>query len=112
MEILGTGRVWLGRRDRALLLLAVQTGLRVSELTGHTNGDAHLGAGPHVAATARAERPRDPLTRQTVQVLRTWLADRGGEPGQPLFAIRAGRALSRDIVERLVAEHACTPAAT
>ena len=36
---------WLGRRDRALLLVAVQTGLRVSELTGLTAGDVHLGPG-------------------------------------------------------------------
>ena len=83
-EILGTGRAWLGRRDHALLLLAVQTGQRVSELTGLTSGDAHLGAGAHVRChgKGREDRPT-PLTRQTVQVLRTWLAERGGEPGQP-----------------------------
>ena len=38
-----------GRRDHALLLLAVQTGLRASELTGLTCGDIHLGTGAHVA---------------------------------------------------------------
>jgi integrase/recombinase XerD len=111
--MLGTGRAWLGRRDHALLLLAVQTELRVSELTGHTNGDAHLGAGPHVRCHGKGREDRaTPLTRQTIQALRTWLAERGGEPGQPLLATRAGRALSRDRVERLVAKHASTAAAT
>ena len=104
---------WLGRRDHALLLLAVQTGLRVSELTGLTSSDAHLGAGAHVRCHGKGRKDRaTPLTRQTVQVLRTWLAERGGEPGQPLFPTRAGRALSRDTVQRLVAKHASTAEAT
>jgi hypothetical protein len=59
-EILGTERAWLGRRDHALLMLAVQTGLRVSELTGHTTGDAHLGAPARPLPRQRPKRPRDP----------------------------------------------------
>ncbi len=103
---------WLGRRDHALLLLAVQTGLRVSELTGLTSGDVHLGTGPHVRCHGKGRKDHaTPLTRQTVLVLRTWLAERGGEPGQPLFPTRTGHCLSRDTVERLVAKHASTAAA-
>ena len=104
---------WLARRDRALLLVAVQTGLRVSELTGLTAGDVHLGPGAHVRCHGKGRKDRaTPLTRQTVAVLRQWLAERGGEPADPLFPARAGRRLSRDAVERLVAKHATAAAAT
>jgi len=102
---------WLARRDHALLLVAVQTGLRVSELTGLTTGDVHLGPGPHVRCHGKGRKDRaTPLTRQTVTVLRAWLAERGGGPGDPLFATRAGQPLSRDAVERLVARHAAAAA--
>jgi integrase/recombinase XerD len=103
---------WLARRDHALLLVAVQTGLRVSELTGLTAGDVHLGPGPHVRCHGKGRKDRaTPLTRQTVAVLRAWLAERGSGPGDPLFPARAGHRLSRDAVERLVARHAGAAAA-
>jgi len=102
---------WLGRRDHAILLLAVQTGLRVSELTGVACDDIHLGPGAHVRCHGKGRKDRaTPLTRQTAGVLQGWLAERGAEPGQPLFPTRAGRALSRDAVERLVAKHAAAAA--
>jgi len=70
-----TGR-WIGRRDHALLLLAVQTGLRVSELTGLRCADVHLGRGPHVHCTGKGRKQRcTPLTGQTVAALHAWLAD-------------------------------------
>lgn len=97
----------LGRRDHALLLLATQTGLRVSELTGLKVQDIHLGAGPHVRCHGKGRKDRiTPLTKQTVAVLRVWLTERNGEPDQPLFTTRTGTPLSRDAVERLVAKHA------
>ena len=65
---------WHGRRDHALLLLAVQTGLRVSELTSLARQDAHLGTGPHVRCHGKGRKDRaTPLTSQTVKVIRTWL---------------------------------------
>ena len=98
---------WLGRRDHALLLLACQTGLRVSELTSLTHADLHLGAGAHVRCHGKGRKDRaTPLTRQTVTVLRGWLAETHGEPGDPLFPTRAGRRLSRDAVGKLVVKHA------
>lgn len=104
---------WLGRRDHALLLLAAQTGLRVSELTGLTCGDIHLGAGTHVRCHGKGRKDRaTPLTSQTAKVLRVWLAERNGEPSNPLFPTRAGRPLSRDAVEHLVAKHATTAASS
>ena len=102
---------WHGRRDHALLLLAVQTGLRVSELTGLASQDAHLGAGPHVRCHGKGRKDRaTPLTSQVVKTLRTWLAELSPTPGDPLFPTRTGGQLSRDAVERLVTKHATTAA--
>jgi site-specific recombinase XerD len=103
---------WAGRRDHALILLAAQTGLRVSELTGLTIGDIHLGAGAHVSCTGKGRKQRiTPLTTGTVTVLRAWLAERGGQPGQALFPARTGGRLSRDAVEHRLAKHTATAAA-
>jgi integrase/recombinase XerD len=102
---------WHGRRDHALLLLAVQTGLRVSELTALAVQDAHLGAGPHVRCHGKGRKDRaTPLTSQVVRTLRTWLAELGPGPGTPLFPTRAGSRLSRDAVGRLVTKHASAAA--
>jgi site-specific recombinase XerD len=102
---------WHGRRDHALLLLAVQTGLRVSELTALTRQDTHLGTGPHVRCHGKGRKDRaTPLTSQTLKVLRTWLAELGPAPDGPLFPTRAGGRLSRDAVELLVTKHAAAAA--
>ena len=103
---------WHGRRDRALLLLDVQTGLRVSELTGLKRQDIHLGTGPHVRCHGKGRKDRaTPLTTQTVKVMRTWLAELSPDPAGPLFPTQPGGPLSRDAVERLVARHAAATAA-
>jgi site-specific recombinase XerD len=98
---------WAGRRDHALILLAAQAGLRVSELTGLTTADIHLGTGAHVSCYGKGRKERiTPLTRGTITVLRAWLSERGGQPGQPLFPNRTGGRLSRDAVERRLTKHA------
>ena len=103
---------WAGRRDHALILLAAQTGLRISELTGLTIADVHLGAGAHVSCTGKGRKQRiTPLTTGTVTVLRSWLAERGGQQDQPLFPGRTGSRLSRDAIERRLAKHTATAAA-
>jgi len=97
----------LGRRDHALLLVACQTGLRVSELIGLTRGDVVLGTGAHVRCHGKGRKDRaTPLTSQTVAALRVWLAEQDGGPDDPLFATRNGGPLSRDAVAKLVAKHA------
>jgi integrase/recombinase XerD len=97
---------WHGRRDHALLLVAVQTGPRVSEITGLARQDAHPGTGPHVRCHGKGRKDRaTPLTAQTVKVLRTWLAEPGPAPRGPLFPTRSGRRTSRDAVEKLAARH-------
>jgi integrase/recombinase XerD len=104
---------WHGRRDHALLLLDVQTGLRVSELTGLKRQDIHLGTGRHVRCHGKGRKDRaTPLTTQTVKVMRTWLAELSLDPAGPLFPTQPGGPLSRDAVERLVAKHAATAADT
>jgi integrase/recombinase XerD len=102
---------WHGRRDHALLALACQTGLRVSELTALTRSDVHTGEGAHVRCHGKGRKQRHtPLTRQTVTILTVWNAERKGRGDQPLFPTRSGTALSRDAIARLVAKHAATAA--
>ncbi len=101
----GTGS-WHGRRDYALLALAAQTGLRVSELTGLHVNDVHLGSGPHVYCRGKGRRDRcTPLTPSTVRTLAAWLRERRGQPDDPLFPTRAGKPLSRDAVARLLTKY-------
>jgi len=100
---------WAGRRDHAMLVLAAQTGLRISELTGLTVADIHLGAGAYVHCVGKGRKERaTPLTRLTVRVLRAWLTERGGQPGDPLFPTITGTRLSHDAVERRLARHLAT----
>jgi integrase/recombinase XerD len=98
---------WTGRRDHALLLVAVQTRLRASELTGLNCGDVYLDAGPRLRCRGNLRKQRaTPLTRATTRELRLWLDERAGQPDQPLFPTRQGRRLSRDALERRLAKHA------
>ena len=100
---------WTGRRDHALLVLAAQTGLRISELTGLTIADINLGAGPYVHCLGKGRKERaTPLTRLTVRVLRVWLTERGGAPPDPLFPTITGTSMSRDAVEHRLARHVAT----
>ena len=90
---------WTGRRDHALLDVAAQTGLRVSELTGLRNRDVELGTGAHIRCTGKGRKQRcTPLARPTVAVLRAWMQERRGEPGDPLFPARRGTPLTRSAV--------------
>jgi site-specific recombinase XerD len=103
---------WTGRRDHALLLLAAQTGLRISELIGLTPADLHLGAGAHVACHGKGRKTRiTPLTTATVTVLRDWLGEQRGKPGISLFPTRRGKPLSRDAIERRISHYATKAAA-
>lgn len=95
-----------GRRDHALLLLAVQTGLRISELTGLTRADVHLGAGAHVACHGKGRKDRiTPLTSGTIAALRHWLSEHDGGRDMPLFPTRRDTKLSRDAVEHRLAHY-------
>ena len=98
---------WLGRRDRTLLLLTVQTGLRVSELIGLCCQDVVLGHGAHVRCLGKARKARcTPLREDTVKALSAWLDERRGQPADPLFPNRGGGPLSHDSIEHLVGKYA------
>lgn len=100
---------WLGRRDHALLVVAIQTGLRVSELCGLRRGDVVLGVGAHVRCFGKGRKERcTPLTRHTVSVLRVWINELGHSADQPLFPTRRGGPLDPDSVGDLVDRHVAT----
>lgn len=98
---------WFGRRDHTLLLLALQTGLRVSELINLTCDDVVLGTGAHVRCMGKGRRERStPLRKDCVAALRNWLAESTHGQSRPLFASNRGDRLSRDAVERIVRKYA------
>ena len=123
---------WTGRRDRTLLMVAIQTGLRVSELIGLRGQDVVLGAGAHVRCQGKGRKQRcTPLRqdassmlnvvlgagahvrcqgkgRKQVSMLKVWLAELKPSSSEPLFPSIRGGPLSRDAVERLVAKHTAT----
>jgi len=96
-----------GRRDHAMIALALQCGLRVSELTALNVGDVHLGTGAHISCTGKGRKQRcTPLTRGTVTVLGAWIAEQAEAPvAAPLFATSTGARLSRDAVARRVTKY-------
>ena len=97
-----------GRRDHALLLLAVQTGLRVSELASLRRQDLNLGAG-WVRCEGKGRKERcTPLSRAARQVLRVWLRELSGDSTGPLFPSRNGGHLTRSAIWRLVVKHTAT----
>ncbi len=104
---------WLGRRDHALLLVMIQTGVRVSELVGLRVRDVHLGTGAHIRVTGKGRKKRaTTLTGETVAILRAWLKERSGQPDEPLFPTRQGRPLSRYTIGVAVAKHTATAASS
>jgi integrase/recombinase XerD len=95
-----------GRRDHALILLAVQTGLRLSEITGLCRRNVCLATGAHVRVVGKGRKERStPLTKSTVDVLRNWM--REIEPGEDavLFPSARGNRLSADGVQYLLTKH-------
>ncbi len=100
---------WIGRRDHALLLLALQTGLRVSELVGLRCEDLVIGPSAHVHCRGKGRKERcTPLRRDAVRVLRAWMHEGRGRPESPLLPSVRGTPLSRDAVAYLIARHSAT----
>jgi len=97
---------WLGRRDHAFLLTAVQTGLRLSEMTSLRHEDISMGTGAHVHCRGKGRKERcTPLTKPTVSVLKAWMREQGREDSKTLFpSVRGGR-LSAVGVQHMVARH-------
>ena len=102
---------WIGCRDRTLLLVALQTGLRVSELIGLKREDIVLGPGAHVRCVGKGRKHRcTPLRRDAAVALEQWVRTHPGSPDDPAFPAIRGGSLSRDAIERLVARYAAAAA--
>ncbi len=100
---------WIGRRDYVLLLVATQTGLRNSELTGLRHQDVALEPGPHVRCVGKGRKARaTPLRPDVATALKDWLAHQSGAPVAPVFPSLRGTRLSADALQRLVAKHVAT----
>jgi integrase/recombinase XerD len=97
---------WLGRRDHAFLITAVQTGLRLSEMTALRHEDVLFGAGAHVRCRGKGRKERcTPLAKPTVAVLQGWIREQGREDSKTLFPSSRGGPLSADGVQHLLARH-------
>jgi integrase/recombinase XerD len=104
---------WLGRRDQQLLQLAVQTGLRNSELTKLQRQDVQFGTGAHVRCLGKGRKARcTPLRSDVALNLSQWLSEQPPAPATPVFPTANGKAMSSDALQRLVARHIRTAAKT
>ena len=100
-----------GRRDHAIFTLAIQTGLRISELLNLTIADIHTGTGAHVYCLGKGRKERrTPLLPATVTALTRWITENAGPPNAPLFTSSTGHSLSRDAIEHRI-HHTITVAA-
>lgn len=100
---------WIGRRDRALLLFAIQTGLRNSEITSLRRQNVQLNTGAHVRCMGKGRKTRcTPLRPELAALLKDWLSEQGAGPGDPLFPSSRSGPLSADALQRLVGRHAAT----
>jgi integrase/recombinase XerD len=104
---------WMGRRDHLLLVLAVETGLRVSEIVRLRVSDVVLGRSSYLRCFGKGRKERlTPLSRRTATRMRGWLQERKAAPPDPVFPARHGGALSRDAVARLLKKHTAAATAT
>jgi integrase/recombinase XerD len=100
---------WIGRRDKALLLVAAQTGLRNGEITSLRRQDVEFGTGAHVRCLGKGRKMRcTPLRPDVAAVLKEWLSQQGGEATDPVFPSSNGGRLSADAFQRLVSRHIAT----
>jgi site-specific recombinase XerD len=106
-------RTWLGRRDQLLLQVALQTGLRNSELIRLCRQDVQLGTGAHIKCVGKGRKARcTPLRADLAAQLSDWIAEQPPGPTTPIFPTAKGNAMSSDALQRLVARHVKTAART
>jgi site-specific recombinase XerD len=102
---------WFGRRDHAFILMAVQTGLRLSEITGATRDNLVLGTGAHVRVVGKGRKERcTPLAKPTAAILNAWLREPSKGDGRLLFPNAKGEQLSVHGVKYMLNKHAATAA--
>jgi integrase/recombinase XerD len=99
-------KTWLGRRDHTLLLTAIQTGLRLTEITSIRQRDIRFNTGAHVFCEGKGRKERcTPLTKLAVTALRLWIREQGADDTQILFPSLRGGQLSADAVQHLVKKY-------
>lgn len=99
-------RTWYGRRDHALLLLSVETGLRVSEISSLTRDQVTLSTGAHVEVIGKGRKQRvTPFCKRTARVLRAWTREPTKSNADALFPNAHGGHLSSDAIQRLVKKY-------
>ena len=106
---------WTGRRDRTLLAMTVQTGLRIGEVCSLTIDDVYLGTGPHVTCTGKGRRQRiTPLTRMTVSAMAAYLTERTGRrcSAAPVDSASPGTRSSVDSPNTSLPPRSSVPAST
>jgi integrase/recombinase XerD len=100
---------WAGRRDHAVLIVALQTGLRASEIVGLRRCDANVGVSAYIRCEGKGRKQRcTPLRKEAVNVLKAWLKERDGSDSDPLFPTNRGTRMSRDALEGIVRRHTLT----
>jgi site-specific recombinase XerD len=103
---------WTGRRDHALLVLAIQTGLRVSEITALRSADINTNRPAHLRVFGKGRKERvTPLSKHSVVTMRAWTDERGGSQADAVFPSASEQALGRDAIRKLVVKHAHAAAA-
>lgn len=103
----------MGRRDRTLLLMAVQTGLRNAEIRSLRCRDVDLDVGAHVRCAGKGRKTRStPLRRDVTAAVRAWLMERRAGRDDPVFPSSRGGVLSADALQRLVARYVVVASAT
>ena len=99
-------RTWSGRRDHAFILVAVQTGLRLSEMTGLKRGDIILGTGAHIRVVGKGRKERcTPIAKTPRAVLKAWLREPQRGNDDVLFPNAKGHRLSVHGVQYLLNKH-------
>jgi integrase/recombinase XerD len=99
-------RTWIGRRDYAFLLVAMQTGLRLSEITAVRREDIILGPGAHIYCVGKGRKERGtPITKVARRVLQAWMKEPWPIERVFLFPSISGGRLSADAVQDLVNKH-------
>lgn len=102
---------WIGRRDRLLLHLAIQTGFRVSEVVSLRIGSIQIGPHSQLECVGKGRKQRViPLQKNTVRLITAWLNELPTVADTPLFPTHAGTAMTRAAVAKLVARHVQTAA--
>jgi site-specific recombinase XerD len=99
-------QTWRGRRDHAFILMAAQTGLRLSEMTGLQRHDILLGAGAHVRVIGKGRKERcTPLAKPTVSALKAWLREPQRGSQQTVFPNAKGERLTVHGVQYMLSKH-------